>query len=662
MKNRFAYYSGIIASLLFIQSTFATGSIKEKLDFRLHEFVGIAPTIQSQQKEDPLLNSNGDILVQIYLETDIQFVHNELEDAGLNIHAAYKSLVDGSINPNYLGLLAAQEYVSFIEPLRPAQHMAVEGEEIQSLRVADIRNNAELNFDGSGVKVGIISNSFAWRSENERTIQVAPDGSELFFELIEIPDIDGDGIPELTQTDSHLSGDLTQPVELVGELDPNPFFGNENFSEFNFPTNFDEGRALAEVVNEIAPGAELAYYGAGTDAQLAQAVEALAGVGCNVIVDDVGAFGSPLYQNSLTALAMKDAVEQNDVVFITSLGNSGSQAIEAAFLDSNPDAQDEPDSVLPQGNDLHNWNASNSENYPHTALDITLPPNTSTTIYMYWEEPWNGTLGPGASTNYDIYAFSKPDSHAMEDLVNGANNVQGENGSPSGIPLEAFSLQNTSDETVTYYIKVNLKSGKPKNFKLFFSNNVRNNVNFQHDIWRRDTFVSVGHPNSIYTLGVAAVHYFENDSLGQIIGNPREITQTYYSSRGGMIDFMFSDTGEPLTVPNRRYKPDISSIDTMNTSFYGGDIKFDDDELFNFLGTSAAAPAAAGVIALMRSANPSLSADEIRQYARAAATDIGSPGFDFYTGHGLLYADDAIKQVLNPTAIINWEFWNPNQQ
>lgn len=636
----------------------ATGLLIQKLDHSLYKYAGFENGLIPQQVYEPLFTNEGQVLIEMYLEADISEVHDELEAIGMNINGAYRGLVDGSIDPNLLSVLAAQNFVSFISPLRPVKHMALEGEEVGSLRVPELRNNSTLNVDGSGVKVGMISNSFAWRSENERTVEITGDIDNQRFQFTSIPDIDGDGIPELTQTDSHLSGDLTQPVELLQELDPSNFVPTVSFDAF--PSNFDEGRALAEIVNEIAPNAELAYYPAGSDAQLAQAIEALSDVGCNVIVDDVFTIGSPLFQHSMSGLAMKQAAEQNDVVFVTSLGNFGSQSIEAAFLDSNSDENDDPNSLLPEGNDLHNWNVSNSSNFPHTSFDITLPSQTSTDIWLYWEDPWTGTLGTGASTNYDLFVFSKSDSLVQEDLIAVSNNVQGNTGAPSGTPTEAVRVSNPGQEVVTYYVKVNLKFGEPKNFKLYFVHNPRSNINIQHDIWKRDTYMSIGHANSIYTLGVAAVHFFENDSLGRLIGNPRQINQTYYSSKGGAIDFLFSDTGEPSDIPERRFKPDISSIDSMNTSFYSSDSKFDDDDLPNFLGTSAAAPAAAGVIALMRSANPTLSAVEIRQLARMAATDIGSPGFDFFTGHGLLYADDAVRKAMNPPTVIeDWLFWTP---
>jgi subtilisin family serine protease len=55
-------------------------------------------------------------------------------------------------------------------------------------------------------------------------------------------------------------------------------------------------------------------------------------------------------------------------------------------------------------------------------------------------------------------------------------------------------------------------------------------------------------------------------------------------------------------------------------------------------GTSAACPHVSGVAALVKSAHPSWSNIRIRQKLKNTAIDIGSPGWDRYTGHGIVNA------------------------
>lgn len=59
-------------------------------------------------------------------------------------------------------------------------------------------------------------------------------------------------------------------------------------------------------------------------------------------------------------------------------------------------------------------------------------------------------------------------------------------------------------------------------------------------------------------------------------------------------------------------------------------------------GTSLAAPAVAGVAALVRYVNPQLSAAQVKNILYSTATDLYKPGYDIYTGHGNVNAYRAV--------------------
>ena len=63
----------------------------------------------------------------------------------------------------------------------------------------------------------------------------------------------------------------------------------------------------------------------------------------------------------------------------------------------------------------------------------------------------------------------------------------------------------------------------------------------------------------------------------------------------------------------------------------------------NFSGTSAAAPCLAGVVALMKYANPNLSTKQIKIILKNTAKDIGTAGYDTQTTWGRVDAYDAIR-------------------
>lgn len=62
-------------------------------------------------------------------------------------------------------------------------------------------------------------------------------------------------------------------------------------------------------------------------------------------------------------------------------------------------------------------------------------------------------------------------------------------------------------------------------------------------------------------------------------------------------------------------------------------------------GTSFASPLVAGVVALMRSADPALSVGELTDMLNYSADDLGSAGWDYQTGWGLVDAEEAVSQA-----------------
>jgi hypothetical protein len=86
-----------------------------------------------------------------------------------------------------------------------------------------------------------------------------------------------------------------------------------------------------------------------------------------------------------------------------------------------------------------------------------------------------------------------------------------------------------------------------------------------------------------------------------------------------------------------RQKPDIAAADCVMMSTSG----------FNpFCGTSAAAPHAAAIAALVKSTNPALTTAQIRTALTSTALDIEAPGGDRDSGAGLLNAFAAVQSML----------------
>ncbi|HHQ13984.1 MAG TPA: hypothetical protein ENK16_03055, partial [Chromatiales bacterium] len=94
----------------------------------------------------------------------------------------------------------------------------------------------------------------------------------------------------------------------------------------------DEGRAMMQIVHDLAPGADQAFHTAfGGTADFANGITELATVaGANVIVDDVIYFAEPMFQDGPIAQAV-DSVKQMGVAYFSSAGNSARQSYESPY-------------------------------------------------------------------------------------------------------------------------------------------------------------------------------------------------------------------------------------------------------------------------------------------------------------------------------------------
>ena len=121
------------------------------------------------------------------------------------------------------------------------------------------------------------------------------------------------------------------------------------------------------------------------------------------------------------------------------------------------------------------------------------------------------------------------------------------------------------------------------------------------------------------------VELFTSDGPRRVFFNAdgSPITPGDFSSTGGVV----------------RNKPDITGADGVSTTLPAG------SGLNPFFGTSAAAPSAASVAALVKSANPALTQTDIRNALTNTAIDIMAPGYDRDSGNGIVMAWEAINSL-----------------
>lgn len=566
---------------------------------------------------DPLLRlRDGQLEIEIRFGALLPEAVDAMRALGVRIdHLSYRyGRALAHADPALLPALAALPGVTSIHPNYGAQRNAgaVPGQGDAALHADAAR--AHFGVDGTGVRVGILSDSF-----NQRIGGV----------------LDGSGCARrLSGSSPQTSGDL--PADIV-VLDNGPAHSD------------DEGAAMAEIVHDLAPGAALLFASAFPDeATFAEGIDALAACGADVLVDDVLFFAEPMFQDGIIAQAAQAAVD-GGAAFFSAVGNQGVAGVDQVYRDAVPALDDE--AQTPTGNDFHDFGGGNR------FASIRVPPGCTLRLVLQWDEPFSGMLGPGASTDLDLYVFSAASPGAQ--LLAAGTDSQGcsaSGGGPSGDPLEMAAYTNGSGTMRTVYVAVDHFCGRPEvRFRIVTLPADCANADsyaFAPDVFSAEEIY--GHAAAVGVAAVAGVFYGEIDSGGTATAPAGVINVEPFSARGGALPFAFDAQGQSLSgAPVVRFKPDLAAPDGVNTTFFGRDSPYDDDTFPNFFGTSAAAPHAAAVAALLRQANRSLAPADLLDTLRRTAVDIEAPGRDVLSGDGLIDAYAALAALAaapTPTA------------
>ena len=156
---------------------------------------------------------------------------------------------------------------------------------VAAMNAEDIFTN--FGVDGSGVTVGVISDSYDCASGSSASADVA-------------------------------SGDIPAGVVVLQDL--------SSFCS-------DEGRAMLQIVHDVAPGANLAFETGfiGGKAGFASAIGNLqATAGADVIVDDLIYLSEPMFQDGVIAQAI-DNVVASGTAYFSSAGNDARKSYESAY-------------------------------------------------------------------------------------------------------------------------------------------------------------------------------------------------------------------------------------------------------------------------------------------------------------------------------------------
>ncbi|HSA58497.1 MAG TPA: thrombospondin type 3 repeat-containing protein [bacterium] len=327
-------------------------------------------------------------------------------------------------------------------------------------RADDLR---ALGYDGTGVKVGVIS----------------------------------DGVDGLC--DAAAAEELPAGITVFGTCnDSNPCGCSDG----------DEGTAMLEIVHDMAPGATLAFgAGLSTSLEFRNRVDDLKNTfQADVIVDDLGFYDEPYFEDGLVALKVKEAVDAG-IVFASAGGNDAENHYEGDYADSG------------DGMGSHQIGAGNN------VFNVT---GFNPVVILQWSNPF-GSSGD----DYDLCLQGENQGQC------GAHNAN-QNGNDD--PIEAADLNCAGG----CQVQVRKVSGNAQRIELFV---LGGTLAAEDNVAAGSLF---GHPAVAGVLSAAAVD----------AADPGHDDVEAYSSQGP-ADIFFPSV-------ESRAKPDLTALDGVEVGGFGG--------------------------------------------------------------------------------------------
>ncbi len=443
--------------------------------------------------------------------------------------------------------------------------------------------------DGTGVKLGVISDSY---------------DTEPFT-----------GISKATVD--------VQNGDLPGIGNPNGFEVPVQVLQDYPATASDEGRAMLQIVHDVAPGAELAFHtGSQSPRVFELGLQALEQAGCKIIVDDLTFITEPFYGEGRISKAINEFTSKPGNIYFSSAGNFSNHGYQSQFQPGSDDlAANFLDPSIVQTPHVFGTNPDGSEDQ---LQKIHLLEGTYM-IVMQWDEgSASQENSSGATTDLDIY------------LVDDAGNlVVGNNRfNEAGDPTEVIVFEAKGEGDTNIFIN-SVGSTPPTG------------LSFRYIVYQSNGLELVE-----YNQGAPTISGHAMTPAANIIG-----AVDYRNANNPEIE-SFSSYGGILTNQTE-LEIDFTAPDggNINMPSFGADSPADEDNFTNFYGTSAAAPHAAGAVVLLMSALPNwypsglpnevpnktnLQADKVLQIFKQTAVPFGNAAT---AGAGFIDTENAFKSI-----------------
>jgi Subtilase family len=517
-RVRGALAGGLLALCAFAPAARAADagpSVADKVGSQLRPLLLSGASGADQASEAGATIERGRALVDVYVRGGLDRAVDRLEGAGMNVEATATDplpVAEGWIPADRLAAGAGFASTRAVLPVIGGQTdvgaVTSEGVGAHNLPAAIASTGAS----GAGVDVGVISDSI---------------------------DRVGGGVD-----DSQATGDLP-PDPRVVVLNDDTTGGTA-----------DEGRAMAEIIYDEAPGLNRILFSTGTatgPVGKAASINALVANGADVIGDDIFYLEEPFFQDGTVAQAV-DTARSAGVAYFASAGNRARQSYESNYRDSAG---------------LHDFDPGAGTD-TRSCFNTAVQDGDFILIALQWAEPWGQ-----AQTNLDLRITTSAGTVLASSTT---NNIT------TGIPRETAVFGNNTGGPVTPCVEIPRVAGTGTPFMKWieFDNTPGSPVP------EFDTASNTINPDAASAGGSLSVAAVDVDDAGHD-------TPETFSSRGPNTRF-FNAAGVPFGSPQVRANPDLAAADGVSTTV---------PAFPTFFGTSAATPSAAGIAAVLRSAGAS---------------------------------------------------------
>jgi len=589
------------------------------------------------QRKLPAMRSHDGYVAVNAVGDDAAALKAQLVAKGMINATVYEHAVSGRVPVAALKDVAATAGLKVLRPTMATTRRGLTTTQGDRSMRSDVAR-ARFDVNGRGVKIGVLSDSF----------DCAPG-----------PFAPGQNFTRAAE--DVRNGDLPAGIRVLKDLSP-------------VPSNdcIDEGRAMMQIIHDVAPGAKQSFYTAfESQADFAAGIIALADDGADVIVDDIIYFAETMFEHGVIADAV-EKVAKRGVAYFSAAGNDARQSYEAKFRNSGVPG-------LFDGAVRHDFDPSRKTD---DLQQITADDGTVTVLALNWDEPSvsaNGVRGSRSDVDlifYDADGFPvEPCTDDPEQLV---CQFPGIDINIDGDAVELAEIVNFSGEPLVFQVGLELFEGPAPKLLHYVWFDLAGGI-ISVDEFDTQSGTVYGHANTPNGEAVGASAWYQTEEWGSPL-RPTCLPACLnnFSSAGG-VPILFGSRGQRLPLPLILLKPGITAPDGGNTSFFLFNIDFEipgstePDAFPNFFGTSAAAPHAAAVAALMldkrsrdiaarkhfigpRELSPQLiyaalrlTADDMR--LRNFGGEIGpqpvagAAGFDFDTGFGFVDASRALRAI-----------------